>query len=281
MSWLGAVEGSELSFTEATAVVRRGDGRYGAEVAPGWDIAGNANGGYLLSVAGRAMADAAGRPDPVTITAHYLAPGKPGPLGVDTTVVKEGKRFTTVTATVTGTDDRPMLAVLGTFGDLDPAVSVGAPMRIDSAPPELPPVEACQPMTVGPGGGGPPSFMTQIDLRMHPDDIGFTRGAPSGQLRVRGWFRLRDGEPLDSIGMLTAVDAFPPTIFNSDIPVAWTPTVELTAHLRARPAPGWLRCSFTTRFVTAGFIEEDGELWDDTGALVAQSRQLALVPRGN
>jgi acyl-CoA thioesterase len=53
----------------------------------------------------------------------------------------------------------------------------------------------------------------------------------------------------------------------------------LTAHVRARPAPGWLRCVFTTRFVTGGFLEEDGELWDDTGRLVAQSRQLALIPR--
>jgi len=50
--------------------------------------------------------------------------------------------------------------------------------------------------------------------------------------------------------------------------------------VRARPAPGWLACAFTTRFVTGGFLEEDGEVWDATGRLVAQSRQLALVPRG-
>ena len=81
------------------------------------------------------------------------------------------------------------------------------------------------------------------------------------------------------MGLLVAVDAFPPTIFNTDFPVAWAPTVELTAHVRARPAAGWLRCAFSTRFVTGGFIEEDGEVWDTTGTLVAQSRQLALVPR--
>ena len=82
-----------------------------------------------------------------------------------------------------------------------------------------------------------------------------------------------------AFGLLLAVDAFPPTAFNTRLPVAWTPTVELTAHVRARPVPGWVRCRFSTRFVTGGFLEEDGEVWDERGRLVAQSRQLALVPR--
>ncbi len=72
----------------------------------------------------------------------------------------------------------------------------------------------------------------------------------------------------------------PPTAFNARLPIGWTPTVELTAHIRARPAPGWLRCAFTTNYVTNGFLEEDGVIWDQAGTLVAQSRQLALVPRG-
>jgi hypothetical protein len=42
-----------------------------------------------------------------------------------------------------------------------------------------------------------------------------------------------------------------------------------------------LRCKFATHFVTGGFLEEDGEIWDPAGRLVAQSRQLALVPRGH
>ena len=121
--------------------------------------------------------------------------------------------------------------------------------------------------------------MGRVELRLHPDDAGYSSGAPSGEPRVRGWFRLRDGEPIETLGLILATDAFPPTAFNARLPVAWTPTVELTAHVRARPAPGWLRCTFATRFVTGGFLEEDGEIWDGTDRLVAQSRQLALVPR--
>jgi len=258
-----------------SAVRRTGEGTWEGAVEQGWDIAGNANGGYLLTIAARALAEAAGRPDPTTITAHFLAPGHPGPVRVDAGVVKAGRRFATATGLLRD-DDRPLLAVLGSFTELSGAEQ--GPERVDGHPPDLPPPEACA--AVRATDSFPPPFMGRVDLRLHPDDAGFATGAPSGEPLVRGWFRLGDDEPLDTIGLLLAADAFPPTIFNARLPVAWTPTLELTVHVRARPSPGWLRCAFHTRYVSAGFLEEDGEVWDATGRLVAQSRQLALVPRG-
>ena len=270
-----------MGFAQASAVAPVGDGRYEGSIAPGWDIAGNANGGYLLAIAARAMAAEVQRPDPVTVTAHYLAPGRPGPVTADVAVARRGRTFATATATVADAE-RPVLSVLGTFGDL--SARPGGPERVDDGPPPLPPVEDCAPMRPPPGpedlAGGAPTFASNVDMRLHPDDAGFTRGAPTGTARMRGWFRLPEGEPLDPFSLLVAVDAFPPTVFNADLPVAWTPTVELTAHVRARPVPGWLACAFTTRYVTGGFLEEDGVVWDADGRLVAQSRQLALLPRG-
>jgi acyl-CoA thioesterase len=261
-------------FAAATAVQPAVAGEWVASIDPGWEIAGNANGGYLLAMATRALTSAAGRPDPVTVTAHYLSPGRPGSVRIATQILKEGKRFATGTATMfSGT--RPLLAVLGTLGDLSQAEG---PELIEGAPPELPSPEQC--VRVQPAGTFPPPFMGQVDLRLHPDDAAFATGHQSGRPLMRGWFRLPGDEPIDSIALLCAVDAFPPTAFNARLPIAWTPTVELTAHIRANPAPGWLRCRFSTRFVTAGFLEEDGEVWDSTGRLVGQSRQLALVPRG-
>ena len=262
-----------MGFASATAVHGDGEGRYSTEIRPGWDIGGNANGGYLLSIAVRAMREATGRPDPVTVTGHYLFPGQPGDASVSTEVVKRGRLFTTATGALEARGKR-LLQVLGTFGDVSTPVG---PELVDSAPPDLPPPDEC--IAVEPTDTFPPPFMGQVDLRLHPDDAGFANGAPSGEPRVRGWFRLRDDEPVDTLGLILATDAFPPTAFNARLPVAWTPTVELTAHVRARPAPGWLRCAFTTRFVTGGFLEEDGEIWDQRGHLVAQSRQLALIPR--
>ena len=85
-----------MTFADATAVAPVGDGVWQGAIAPGWDIAGAANGGYLLALAARAAAAAAGLPDPVTVTGHFLAPGRPGPVRVATNTVKVGKRFTTV-----------------------------------------------------------------------------------------------------------------------------------------------------------------------------------------
>lgn len=268
-------DSSDGAFALATAVHPAGPDRYDLAIAEGWDIAGNTNGGYLLSLAGRAMAAAADRPDPVSVTAHYLAPGRPGPGHVTTSVVRSGRRFSTVEGRLHA-GGRDLLAVLGTFGDLsDDSGEQG--LHVDGEPPELPAPDDCQ--LVVPAEPFPPPFMGHVELRMHPDDAGFFEGRRSGRPLMRGWFRLPDDEPVDTIGLLTAVDAFPPTIFNAELPVGWTPTLELTAHVRARPAPGWLACRFATRFVTGGFLEADGEIWDRTGRLVAQSRQLALVPR--
>ena len=260
-------------FAIATAVQPAAAGQWSASIHPGWDIAGNANGGYLLTLATRALVQAAGRPDPVTVTAHYLSPGQPGSVRIATQILREGKRFATGTATMFS-GSRPLLAVLGTLGDLSQAQG---PELIEGVPPELPPPGQCVPLR--PPDTFPPPFMGRVDLRLHPDDAAFATGRQSGRPLMRGWFRLPDAEPVDSLALLCAVDAFPPTAFNARLPVAWTPTIELTAHIRANPAPGWLRCRFSTRFVTAGFLEEDGEVWDSSGRLVGQSRQLALVPR--
>lgn len=261
------------TFAHDTAVLSGGEGRYTAAICENWDIGGKANGGYMLAIAARAMAAETARPDPVTITAHFLHPGSPGAVHVRARTVKSGKRFSVATG-VLESGGTALLQVLGTFGDLS---SDGEDFqRIEAEPPDLPPPEACVRQDATRGA---PRIYASMDLRLHPEDAGFLRGEPSGLLRTRGWFALPHGEVADVFTLLLAADAFPPTAFNGRLPVAWTPTVELTVHLRGRPAPGWLRACFTTRFVSAGFLEEDGEVWDSTGRLVAQSRQLALLPR--
>jgi hypothetical protein len=260
------------AFATATAVTAVGGGRYLAEVHDGWDIGGNANGGYLLAIAGRAMATEVGRP-PLSITAHYLRPAPAGPCEVAVTTVRSGRRLSTASAALT-TRDGAIIQLLGTFGEQEP----GDPAYCDGAPPDLPPYHEC----VAPphGDEGPrPAMNDRLANRLRPGDDGFRRGAPTGVAEISGWFALAAEEPIDAVALLLAADAFPPPIFNTALPVAWVPTIELTVHVRAVPEPGPLRVVFRSRFVHGGLVEEDGEMWDGAGRLVAQSRQLSLTPR--
>lgn len=261
-----------MSFAGATALTESEPGTWAGAIAPDWDIVGNANGGYLLALAGRTMAGTADRQDVTSITGHFLRPGKEGPVTVSAEVVKAGRRFTTVHATVAAA--KPLISALGTFTDLRDSLKDQRTMIIGERP-LFPGPDECQ--RVEASETFPPKFMSNVDLRLHPDDNFYH--APSGNLLMRGWLKHINDEPWDSIGLLLASDAFPPTIFNSSIGVAWVPTLELTVHVRKRPAPGWLQCHFSSRFVSEGFVEEDGLMWDATGTLVAQSRQLSLLPR--
>ena len=262
-------------FTQATAVERlEGDDpiRYDAMVHDGWDIGGHANGGYMLAIAGRAMADAVGRP-PMTITAHYLRPVPAGPCSVDVRVVRTGKRLVTAPALLT-IESGPALQLVGTFGDQTP----GGPSASLDTPVDLPDYDDCL-APPGPGDGPGPSITSRLAMRLRPGDEGFMVGRPNGRAEVAGWFAFADVDAVDAIGLLLVSDAFPPAVFNSGLPVAWVPTVELTVHVRGIPAPGPLRCVFRSRFIHDGMLDEEGEIWDSGGKLVAQSRQLALMPR--
>lgn len=250
-----------------------GDGVYAATVRDGWDIGGNANGGYLMAIAGRAMADVVGRP-PLTLTGHYLRPAPVGECVIDTTVIRAGRRLATVSATLS-MDGRATLALLGSFGQQMP----GGPSRRREDPVDVSGWGECARRTSDEPNGPFPGLMDRVDVRVQPADQGFATGAPSGIAEVSGWFALAGEEPIDAFALLLASDAFPPPVFNSGLPIGWAPTVELTTHIRAVPAPGPLRCSFRSRFIHDGLVDEEGEIWDSADQLVCQSRQLALLPR--
>ena len=247
--------------------------RYRADVRPGWEIGEISNGGYLLALAGTAMADAVGRP-PLTVTGHFLTPVRPGPAEVDIVVVRAGRRFATVRATLVR-DGKPMLAVLGTFGVADD----NAVRRVDGDPPQITTSSVPAARPARPDEPPFPSMNERLDVTLRPGDDGFRRNEPPGHAEIVGSFAFADGGPVDELALLLAADAFAPPIFNSGLAVAWVPTIELTVHVRAVPVVGPLRCVFRSRFITGGLLDEDGELWDDSGTLVAQSRQLSLYPR--
>src|SRR5205823_1570264 len=92
------------------------------------------------------------------------------------------------------------------------------------------------------------------------------RGQPQGVPEMRGYFQLREERPPDAYLLAVAVDALPPVIFGI-ARAGWSPTVEMTWHMRAAPAPGLLRVAARSRHVSGGWFDEESEVWDSAGRL--------------
>jgi acyl-CoA thioesterase len=264
-----------FEFDIATNAVPLGNGVYDTPVEDRWDINGNANGGYLLALVANAMRAESGRAHPVSISMHYLSPAPAGPATTTCEVVKAGRRLSTVVASMSR-DGRDIVRSIGTFGDVD--ASIGAQSNT-LVKPQMVPYEDCPKRPDNPEM--PLGLTSRLDMRLHPEDVGFSTNTPNGIARVRGYFAFKDGRPVDTLALLLAADAFPPVTFNLFGVKGWVPTIEFTVHVRGVPVDGPIICQFTSSLTQGGFWEEDGVMWDSAGTVVAMSRQLALSPLGD
>jgi hypothetical protein len=96
---------------------------------------------------------------------------------------------------------------------------------------------------------------------------------------LRGWLALPDDEPFDPNSLMYAVDAFPPATLDVE-PTGWVPTLELTAYVRALPAPGPVRILHQAHLVDDQRVDETCWVWDSTDRLVAHGTQLAGIRLG-
>ena len=257
-----------MTFDEDTHVKKTGGDRYAATLSDRWNALGGVpNGGYLLAVALSALQRELPLPDPVVASATYLRPGETGPAEIATEVARAGRRVATGEARLSQ-QGREIVRVVATFADLGAADGRTA---IRSAPPELPPPDATQALAAELPGV---TITDRFEYRP-AKPLGWANGRPSGESEIAFWMRFRDGRDADPIALAAMVDAAAPAVLELGEP--GSATIELTVHVRGRPAPGWLACRVQTRHVIGGFHEEDFEIWDSAGALVAQSRQFAVL----
>ncbi len=265
------------AFDTATAVSRTDGGGLRAELHPGWDVGGGVlNGGYLLSVVGRAALLESPHPHPVALSASYLR--APAAERATLTVVPGPAGRTLAHSLVTLADaGGPALTVNVTTATLD----ADAPEYAEPVP-DGPTVEECFSLAehrhLAPRGVQVPGLSLRVDTRLDPATAGWALGRPSGEPYLRAWMRFADGREPDPLALLTFADALPPTSFAMGH-LGWAPTVQLQVLVRALPAPGWCLVEARSSEIAGGWVDEDYRIWDSTGRLVAQSRQLARAPR--
>ncbi|GAA3700629.1 thioesterase family protein [Gordonia hankookensis] len=272
-----------------TEVGRSGDDRitYRAVMDPVFTIGPKVHGGSLqmvvahaarqaltdLSPQGASDDDAEAAKIPVAISSDYLAAPDAAAIDLEVLLRKRGRTVTVMTVdAVQG--GRTMVSSSVTCARPDAgAPHHTAPTVLDGTPDE-PPASGIalddSPIAevnhLGPA----------LDFVLDPETFPIARGE-TGEPVVRGWVRPKGGEPDTNFAVLVC-DISPPVVMNLAL-FGWAPTVQLTTYIRRHPAPGWLRFAATSTEVGPGMFEEDHLVVDSTGTIVAQSRQLALIPQ--
>jgi len=256
-------------FAQDTSVVQVAENHWRGDLQASWRVGAVPNGGYVLAVAGRVLAEALGHPDPLSMNAFYLAPTAPGPIDCRVDILRSGRTMTHATVQMSQQGEMKV-QVTGAFTDL----SALAGETWSAAPrPQYPPWDDC-----APSGQEKVQFNRErVEIRLVSGAEVFTRREPNGSGEFRGWIRHRDRAAPDVMSLLMFADAFSPPVFTIFGPVKWVPTIELTVQIRGKPAPGPLQARFYSRHLTRGVVEEDGEFWDSAGDLVAISRQTATL----
>lgn len=232
--------------------------------------AGILHGGWLLETLAATALERTGHPHPLAVSAQFNSRTAIGAAQVEIERVREGRSVSSLRARLLQ-EGRAKVDVLLSAGTL-PGAEV-PPYLVDAEPPSLPDPEDCA-LSGLPPGHPRNGILEQLEVRVDPATGGFLRGEPGGGTEVRAWVRATSGREPDPLLLLTVADALPPVTFELGLP-GWVPTVELTVHLRTVPAPGWLRCVQRATVLHGGWLDEECQVWDSAGRLVAQARQLA------
>lgn len=270
-----------LSHTEQTAT-------FAGAIDSTWTIGPKVHGGVMLAVCAAAarrqivLSD----PDqhdivPLAVSVSYLSAPDPGEVQLTTTVSKLGRQvcFVDVEMTQAGRVAVRAVVTLGRPDAGDPRHET--PTSLSSMPAE--PTPDALPVT----GDHPMASIVHVakgcDMRIDPTSAKFLTGE-QGDAQIRLWVRPFAGDEADAdtavLFALMTGDISAPVTMNRGM-FGWAPTVQLTAYLRRRPASGWLRVSASSTVIGGSWFEEDHLVLDSTGAVVVQSRQLAMVPRSN
>jgi len=254
-------------FDEDINFRQTGPNLFSGAISTNWSINGIPNGGYLITIMASAMMKFSDRSSTPIVTANYLSRCAPGEALVSVESIAESKQFRRLEARLTQGGNEKIRA-LGTFADGKLECFL---KQYESEPPQIAPPDECVKVPALPGY----TLFENADVRLDPGSAGWLTGAKAEKSEQRGWIRFTDRRLPDALSVILAADAFPPAVFVSKGPLGWVPTVEFSVSLREMPATEWLCGVFRTRFVNCGLLEEDGEIWDQSGEVVAVSRQIA------
>src|SRR3954469_13381890 len=259
-------------FERDTSVREIDPGVFEGHVNRDWWIVFGPNGGFLAAMFVRAMQSAVDdhTRSARSLTIHYTAAPKEGPVRIRTTVERAGRGMTTVSARMEQEGRLIALAIAAFSAPRTAAIDYS-----ERPAPDIPPPEEVPPAPPHPNL---PPFTQQWEFRYGIGKPPFTSD-PDGPTLSGGWIKPVDAHPIDAALVAQLTDAWLPAVFVRLAGPNAVPTIDLTIHFRADLPlpPDYVLVTFESKLSAGGFVEEDGAIWSRDGSLIAHSRQLALL----
>jgi hypothetical protein len=240
---------------------------FSGHITENWSINGIPDGGYLMAILAKAMLHYSEMKSTPIITANFLDRCEPGEAEVSIEKMSTSRQFNRFQA-ILKQKGKEKIRAFGTFADENKACLLE---RCEASAPDIAESGKC----ISLPGIANYTLFSQLDIRLDPLCASWMSGKLSDTSEIKGWIKFKNDRPYDLLSILLMADAFPPAVLASQGLVAWVPTIELSVNVRNIPTTDWLKCSFRTRFITCGLLEEDGEIWDEKGELIAISKQIA------
>ena len=123
-----------------------------------------------------------------------------------------------------------------------------------------------------------PAFIQQLECLVHPDHAWWNRESDNkdNEARCSAFLEMEGGIP-DQFCLSFYSDILPPVVSNKYGPLGWIPTITLTTHIRQLPTTKEVYADFKASDINKGYFEQDCNIWDLDGNLVASSRQLTRI----
>jgi acyl-CoA thioesterase len=245
---------------------------------PKYFVGNTPHGGYLLALMNKAMTEVLPHPSAINSNIYYLDRTEPEPAELHVEVVRRSKGSSMGQVKLIQNNKITCLysSICSDFQYMKGHSGLETPMPeiINSVQQDDFKVMNYENFKLG----STPSFIQQLNMSVHPDHAWWDReiSTDAAEARCSAYLELQGGVA-DTFVLSYLADILPPVVQNKYGPLGWVPTLTLTCNIRQLPTTNLLFIDGIAKDISNGYFEQDCNIWDMSGNLVATSRQLAKI----
>ena len=265
-------------FQDAIKLTRLSETSYKIIPNESFFVGNTPHGGYLMAIMHKALTKTLPHSCAISSSIQYLDRTEPREIQIDVKVVRVSKGSSSGQVSLIQ-DDTVKCIYSGTCSDFEYMKGYNGLLTPIPDIFNLSDKKDFKPLNyenIKPGFT--PAFLKQVDCYVHPNHAWWDRKVSNedAEARCSAYISLPGGIP-DQYAISFFSDILPPVVTNKYGPLGWVPTLTLTTHIRQLPTTEEVILDFVARDILNGYFEQDCNIWDLSGNLVASSRQLTRI----